>query len=148
MCLKRAYGYTVYIICMYFEKKNLNDISHITSNRITAILNPKGGGGRGTKFRVYYTQRYTEAKYHQINATFLKIKFWKRLLFISLENHEKATVCEYHNTSGFWPRVRARALRPPVFLGSLTCQTGRCAGAPPPPPPARRPPQQKKNNFV
>jgi hypothetical protein len=23
-------------------------------------------------------------------------------------------------TSGFWPRVRARALRAPVFLGSLT----------------------------
>jgi hypothetical protein len=34
-------------------------------------------------------------------------------------------------TSGFWPRVRARALRAPVFLGSLTCQTVRCA--PPPP---------------
>jgi hypothetical protein len=30
-------------------------------------------------------------------------------------------------TSGFWPRVRARALRAPVFLGSLTRQTGRCA---------------------
>ncbi len=30
-------------------------------------------------------------------------------------------------TSGFWPRVRARALRAPVFLGSLPCQTGRCA---------------------
>jgi hypothetical protein len=35
-------------------------------------------------------------------------------------------------TSGFWPRVRARALRAPVFLGSLPRQTGRCA--PPPPP--------------
>jgi hypothetical protein len=34
-------------------------------------------------------------------------------------------------TSGFWPRVRARALRAPVFLGSLTRQKGRCA--PPPP---------------
>jgi hypothetical protein len=30
-------------------------------------------------------------------------------------------------TSGFWPRVRARALRSPVFLGLLTCQTGSCA---------------------
>ncbi len=30
-------------------------------------------------------------------------------------------------TNGFWPRVRARALRAPVFLGSLPCQTGRCA---------------------
>ncbi len=37
------------------------------------------------------------------------------------------------NTSGFWPRVRARALRAPVFLGSLTRQKGRCA-----PPPVRR----------
>ncbi len=26
----------------------------------------------------------------------------------------------FQNTSGFWPRVRARALRAPVFLGSLT----------------------------
>jgi hypothetical protein len=33
-------------------------------------------------------------------------------------------------TSGFWPRVRARALRAPVFLGSLTRQTGRCAPTP------------------
>jgi hypothetical protein len=30
-------------------------------------------------------------------------------------------------TSGFWPRVRARALRSPVFLGSLPRQTGRYA---------------------
>jgi hypothetical protein len=35
-------------------------------------------------------------------------------------------------TSGFWPRVRAGALRAPVFLGSLPRQTGRCA------PPAHR----------
>ncbi len=35
-------------------------------------------------------------------------------------------------TSGFWPRVRARALRAPVILGSLTRQMGRCA--PPLPP--------------
>ncbi len=38
----------------------------------------------------------------------------------------------YKYTSGFWPRVRARALRAPVFLGSLPRQTGRCA--PPSPP--------------
>ena len=38
-------------------------------------------------------------------------------------------------TSGFWPRVRARALRAPVFLGSLPRQTGRCA--PPPPRPSQ-----------
>ena len=30
-------------------------------------------------------------------------------------------------TSGFWPRVRARALRAPVFFNSLPSQTGRCA---------------------
>jgi hypothetical protein len=29
-------------------------------------------------------------------------------------------------TSGFWPRVRARALRAPVFFNSLPSQTGRC----------------------
>ncbi len=28
------------------------------------------------------------------------------------------------NTSGFWPRVRARALRAPVFLSSVTRQMG------------------------
>jgi hypothetical protein len=31
------------------------------------------------------------------------------------------------NTSGFWPRVRARELRAPVFLSSLPRKTGRCA---------------------
>jgi hypothetical protein len=36
----------------------------------------------------------------------------------------------YQITSGFWPRVRARALRAPVFLTSLTRQTGRCAPRP------------------
>ncbi len=39
-------------------------------------------------------------------------------------------VIKYLTTSGFWPRVRARALRALVFLGSLPRQTGRCA--PPP----------------
>ncbi len=37
------------------------------------------------------------------------------------------TLSYYVKTSGFWPRVRARVLRAPVFLGSLTWQTGRCA---------------------
>ncbi len=37
-------------------------------------------------------------------------------------------------TSVFWPRVRARALRAPVFLGSLTRKKGRCA---PPPRPSQ-----------
>jgi hypothetical protein len=42
-----------------------------------------------------------------------------RFVFIALNN--------YSFTSGFWPRVRARALRAPVFLGALPRQTGRCA---------------------
>ncbi len=32
-----------------------------------------------------------------------------------------------YSTSGFWPRVRARALRAPVFFNSLPSQTRRCA---------------------
>jgi hypothetical protein len=43
----------------------------------------------------------------------------------------KKQVDQIFRTSGFWPRVRARALRAPVFLSSLTHKTGRCA--PPPP---------------
>jgi hypothetical protein len=35
------------------------------------------------------------------------------------------------NTSGFWPRVRARALCAPVFLNSLPRQTGAALRAPP-----------------
>jgi hypothetical protein len=50
---------------------------------------------------------------------------------------------KYSLTSGFWPRVRARSLRAPVFLGSLPCPSGRFA-----PPPAHRsfaaPPQIKE----
>ncbi len=38
---------------------------------------------------------------------------------------------EILNTSGSWPRVRARALHAPVFLGSLLLQTGRCAPSTP-----------------
>jgi hypothetical protein len=41
---------------------------------------------------------------------------------------------KYLVTSRFWPRVRARALRAPVFLGSLPRPTGRCA---PPPRPSQ-----------
>ena len=39
---------------------------------------------------------------------------------------------KYFPASGFWPRVRARALRAPVLLGSLPRKTGRCAPTPPP----------------
>jgi hypothetical protein len=35
----------------------------------------------------------------------------------------------YSLTSGFWPRVRARALRAPVFLGSLPRQMGSFAAS-------------------
>ncbi len=48
-------------------------------------------------------------------------------------------------TSGFWTRVRARALRAPVFLGSLLRPTGRCA--PLHPSQLRCSPQTKKNYF-
>jgi hypothetical protein len=37
---------------------------------------------------------------------------------------------KYLQTSGFWPRVRARALRAPVFFGLINTPNGRCA--PPP----------------
>ncbi len=43
------------------------------------------------------------------------------------------TLGKYMIDSGFWPRVRARALRAPVFLRLMLPQTGRCA-----PPPAHR----------
>jgi hypothetical protein len=36
------------------------------------------------------------------------------------------------DTCGFCPRVLASALRAPVFLGSFTGKTGRCAPSPPP----------------
>ncbi len=42
---------------------------------------------------------------------------------------------------GFWPRVRARALRAPVFLGAFTPQTGRYA---PPRHPSHTSSQNKK----
>ena len=51
-----------------------------------------------------------------------------------------------YTTSGFWPRVRARALRAPVFLGPLVRQTGRCA-PPPPPIAASLLPQKYRNKL-
>jgi hypothetical protein len=47
-------------------------------------------------------------------------------------------------TSGLWPRVRARALRADVFLGSLTCQTGALRAPPRPPSQLRCSPKNKK----
>ena len=48
-------------------------------------------------------------------------------------------------TSGFWPRVRARALRAPVFLDSLRRPTGRYA--PPRPSQLRCSPKNKNLLF-
>jgi len=50
----------------------------------------------------------------------------------------------YIYTSGFWPRVRVRALRAPVFLGSLARQTG---AARPPAIAASLLPQKLKKNY-
>jgi hypothetical protein len=55
----------------------------------------------------------------------------KNLRKCLLSSEYRNATSKYLKTSGFWPRVRARAQRAPVFLGSLPCQTGRCA--PPPP---------------
>jgi hypothetical protein len=62
-------------------------------------------------------------------------------VFLILLTIRSTRIIIFH-TSGFWPRVRARALRAPVFLGSLTCQTGRCA-PPPRPSQLRCPPKIK-----
>ncbi len=62
--------------------------------------------------------------------------FFYIFIRILIQNSLEDFLCSsFHNiyiTSGFWPRVRARALRAPVFLGTLPGQTGRCA------PPAHR----------
>jgi hypothetical protein len=51
------------------------------------------------------------------------------------EYDRQRTLGKYMINSGFWPRLRARALHAPVFLSSLTCKAGRCA------PPHLRPSQ-------
>ncbi len=53
------------------------------------------------------------------------------LLLLALSLRRVVLPDSYITTSGFWPRVRARALRAPVFLRSLPRKKGRCA--PPPP---------------
>jgi hypothetical protein len=59
----------------------------------------------------------------------------------------KGTVSRGHYciTSGFWPRVRARTLPAPVFLGSLLHPTGHCA---PPHPSQLRCSYKSKNNRL
>jgi hypothetical protein len=55
--------------------------------------------------------------------------FYKYLNCKQPTNSSIFTIVCYLLTSGFWPHVRARALRAPVFLGALPRQTGRCAPA-------------------
>ncbi len=62
-----------------------------------------------------------------------KEKKWIFTVLQQIEGNGIVIVTLLLMTSGFWPRVRACALRAPVFLGSLPRQTGRCA-----PPPAHR----------
>jgi hypothetical protein len=58
---------------------------------------------------------------HMSNFVYILVLF---LLFCSISLGKLRWVfC----TSGFWPRVRARALHAPVFFSSLTHKTGRCA---------------------
>ncbi len=59
--------------------------------------------------------------------------------------NQRAVVQDLLYTSGFGPRVRARALRAPVFLGSLTHQRG--VARPPPPIAASLLPQKLKINY-
>ncbi len=54
----------------------------------------------------------------EVDVTSGSIMIWR------LSKHLEASWLLY-NTSGLWPRVRARALRAPVFLSSLTCKSGR-----------------------
>ena len=51
----------------------------------------------------------------------------------------------FYRTSGFWPCVRARALRTPVFFGSSTQLMWHCA--PPPPQPIAPSPLLGKFDF-
>jgi hypothetical protein len=70
---------------------------------------------------------------HFIKILYLiKLKLLRSYMAAKLQERVKYndnfSLDSYLITSGFWPRVRA-----PVFLGSLKCQTGRCA----PPRPAQ-----------
>ncbi len=65
------------------------------------------------------------------------------VLHVMVPQPYRFPVAFYIGTSGFWPRVRARALRAPVFLGSLPRPTGRCA--PPRPSQLRCSPKNNKN---
>ncbi len=80
-------------------------------------------------YHKYYAEFYTDFKSVEIigkKCTHLHVSR------IEEEGRPFCTLILF--TSGFWPRVRARALRAPVFLGSLTRKKGHCA----PPPHAHR----------
>jgi hypothetical protein len=63
----------------------------------------------------------------------LKKQFWHHIVCPNTMETWLKYIFTSHNlaqstyTIGFWPRVRARALRAPVFLDSITHKTGRCA---------------------
>ncbi len=77
-------------------------------------------GFKGTQDWEFFWLRFWNLHYFFVSYAkilrFYKKKFW-------LAHY-------WGGTSGFWPQVRARALRASVFLGSLPRPSGRCA--PPP----------------
>ncbi len=56
------------------------------------------------------------------------VQYFLRRKTLHILWHVLLSIKQYYIcTSRFWPRMRARALCPPAFWGSLPCQTGRCA---------------------
>ncbi len=99
------------------------------------------------QIRVLNVYRYNRLIWLKIWCNkWLKIKripvLWRHLHEWTRWVLEHNTNDLFLKTSGFWPRVRARALRAPVFLGSLPSPTGRCA--PPRPSQLRCSAQNKK----
>ncbi len=92
------------------------------------ILTPRAsirGGGRGGVAPTL-TKKKTKFFSYKVNSYGIGCKVIYEKGFLIHEEMRK-----YLTTSGFWPRVRARALRAPVFLGSLSCQKGGAARPPP-----------------
>ncbi len=69
-------------------------------------------------------------KEKSIHTLSLQSLHLQTLCLVSLVN----LITKTKRTSGFWPHVRACALRAPIFLGSLPRPTGRCV---PPPRPSQ-----------
>ncbi len=61
--------------------------------------------------------------YLDLNTSSTRVRLTIQLIRFAVFSYN--TLGNYLHTSGFWPRVRARALRAPVFLGSLPRPTGR-----------------------